>query len=70
MTKIVEIKEILQDTQLIDNIYTVNKIIRALINETEFVIDINKTDYDYLNIVMSKTKNNLLKAYAIIKNNH
>ena len=30
-----------------------------MIQDTEYITEINKDDYNYLNIVMGKTKNNL-----------
>lgn len=64
--KIYEIKEQISDTNLIDNIYQINKLMQRIINQTEFIIDINKTDLDYINIVLDKIKINLQKIYYII----
>lgn len=64
--KIYEIKEQISDTNLIDNIYQINKLIQRITNQTEFMIDINKTDLDYINIVLDKIKINLQKIYYII----
>lgn len=64
--KIYEIKEKILDTNLIDNIYQINKLIQRITNQTEFMININKTDLDYINIVLDKIKINLQKIYYII----
>lgn len=64
--KIYEIKEQISDTNFIDNIYQINKLMQRIINQTEFIIDINKTDLDYINIVLEKIKINLQKIYYII----
>lgn len=64
--KIYEIKEQISDTNFIDNIYQINKLMQRIINQTEFIIDINKTDLDYINIVLDKIKINLQKIYYII----
>lgn len=58
MLKVFEIKETLENTLLIDNLYKINKITKELIN---------KTDFDYINIVLQKTRNNLEKVNKIIK---
>ena len=58
MLKVCEIKETLENTVLIDNLYKINKITKELIN---------KTDFDYINIVLQKTRNNLEKVNKIIK---
>lgn len=67
MLKVFEIKETLENTFLIDNLYKINKITKELINKTEFITELNKTDFDYINIVLEKTRNNLEKVNKIIK---
>ncbi len=64
--KIYEIKEQISDTSLIDNVYQINKLMQRITNQTEFIIDMNKTDIDYINIVLDKIKINLQKIYYII----
>lgn len=64
--KIYEIKEKISDTNLIDNVYQINKLMQRITNQTEFMIDTNKTDLDYINIVLDKIKINLQKIYYII----
>lgn len=66
MLKVIEIKETLEDTSLIDNLYKVNKLTKELIKQTEFITELNKTDFDYINIIMEKTKNNLEKVKELI----
>ncbi len=67
MLKIIELRETLEDTSLIDNLYKVNKLTKELIKQTEFITELNKTDFDYINIIMEKTKNNLEKVKELIK---
>lgn len=67
MLKVVEIKETLEDTEIINNIYEVNNAIRSIIKQTEFITELNKTDYDYLNIILRRTKINLNKINTILK---
>ena len=64
--KIYEIKEQISDTNLIDNVYQINKLMQRITSQTEFMIDTNKTDLDYINIVLEKIKINLQKIYYII----
>ena len=64
--KIYEIKEKISDTNLIDNVYQINKLMQRITSQTEFMIDTNKTDLDYINIVLEKIKINLQKIYYII----
>ena len=64
--KIYEIKEQISDTNLIDNVYQINKLMQRITNQTEFMIETNKTDLDYINIVLDKIKINLQKIYYII----
>lgn len=66
MLKIVELKETLEDTSLIDNLYKVNKLTKELIRQTEFASELNKTDFEYINIVLEKTRTNLEKVLKII----
>lgn len=67
LLKIIELRETLEDTSLIDNLYKVNKLTKELIKQTEFITELNKTDFDYINIIMEKTKNNLEKVKELIK---
>ena len=57
MLKIIEIKETIFDSQLVDNIYAIDKTIKNIINETDFVI----------NIILEKTRINLEKAFDLLK---
>ena len=67
MVKIVEIKETLENTTLLDNIYAIDKIVKDIIKQTEFIEDLNIDDYNYINIILEKIKNNLKKANILIK---
>ncbi len=66
MLKIVKIKETLEDTELISNIYAINKISNELINQTKFITELSEIDFDYINIVLVNVKNNLEKVKKII----
>lgn len=66
--KVVEIREFLDaDSDLIVNLYQITKIVRELENELHFTVSINKTDYDYMNLAVTKIKSNLEKVNAILK---
>lgn len=67
MLKIVEIKETLENTPLIDNLYKVNKLTKEIIKQTEFKRELNKADFDFINIILEKTKINLEKVEKLIK---
>lgn len=66
MLKIIEIRETLEDTELIGNIYAINKITKELIDKTKFITELSKLDFDYINIVLANAKNNLEKVKKII----
>ena len=67
MLKIVELKETLEDTSLIDNLYEVNKLTKEIIKQTEFITELSKVDFNYIDIVIEKTKINLEKVEKLIK---
>ena len=69
MRKILEIKENICNSSLLDNIYEVNKITHNLIRQINCVTEINIEDYNYLNIIIEKTKGVLTKAYEVLKRN-
>ena len=67
MLKIIELKKTVKNSSLIDNLYEIQKITRNIINKTENIIDINADDYNYINIIFEKTKDNLQKCNNILK---
>ena len=67
MVKIIEIKETIYDSQLIDNIYAIDKTVKEIMNETNFITELNRDDYNYINIILEKTRINLEKAFEILK---
>ena len=64
---IIEIKEYLQDSNLIENIYAVKKLMGNLETDLHFMTNINRDDYAYINTIIQKIKVNLEKVNAIIK---
>ena len=67
MVKIIEIKETIFDSQLVDNIYAIDKTVKEIMNETNFITELNRDDYNYINIIFEKTRINLEKAFEILK---
>lgn len=67
MLKIVEIKQTIYDSDMIQNLHTIQKISQDILNEIQFIPELNKDDYQYLDVVLEKTKVNLLKVYNLIK---
>ena len=67
MLKVIELQATATDSDLIDNIYAINKIIQNMIMQTEFMIDFNYNDYKYISIVIEKCKKALEKASAVME---
>ena len=67
MLKIVELKESIKDSDLTNNIYDMQKIIQKIILNLEFIEEINKDDYNYLEILTEKSKIALEKTLDIMK---
>ena len=67
MLKIVEIKQTIYDSDMIENLHAIQRISQDILNEIQFIPELNKDDYQYLDVVLEKTKVNLLKVYNLIK---
>ena len=67
MVKIIETKETIFDSQLVDNIYAIDKTIKGIMNETDFITELNRDDYNYINIILEKIRINLEKAFELLK---
>lgn len=67
MLKIVELKETIKDSNLTNNIYDIQKIIQKMILNLEFIEELNKDDYNYLEILTEKSKTALEKTLDIMK---
>lgn len=67
MLKIIEIKETIEDSSFIDNIYKIQKLNREIINKIEYIKELNKDDYKYISILAEKTKIALEKINQIYK---
>ena len=67
MLKIVEIKQTIYDSDMIQNLHIIQRISQDIQNEMQFIPELNKDDYQYLDVVLEKTKANLLKIYNVVK---
>ena len=67
MIKIIEVKETIYDSKLVDNIYAVKNTINKINNQTDFITELNRDDNNYLNIIMEKIKINLNKVAELLK---
>ncbi|MFR5509150.1 MAG: hypothetical protein ACLTKT_08165 [Clostridia bacterium] len=67
MLKIIEIKETIEDSPFLDNIYKIQKLNREIINKTELTTEINKDDYNYISILAEKARIILEKINQIYK---
>ena len=61
------IEKYLQDSNLLENIYEVRKLLGSLETDLHFMTNINRDDYNYINTVIHKIKVNLEKVNAIIR---
>ncbi len=67
MLKIVEVKQTIYGSDMIENLRTIQRISQDILNEIQFIQEINIDDYQYLDVVLEKTKTNLLKIYGLVK---
>ena len=68
--KVIEIKETILDSQLLENLQVIQKMMGELTLYAEFIQRMNKDDFDYIDIVVEKTRLNLEKIYCLLKLNH
>lgn len=67
MLRVVELKETILDSHLQENAYKIKNLTERIIEELQLHSEINKDDYNYLEIVLEKTKTNLQKSYMVMK---
>ena len=67
MLRVVELKETVLDSHLQENAYKIRDLTERIIEELQLHPEINKNDYDDLEIVLEKTKTNLQKSYMVMK---
>ena len=66
MSKVVEIKETITDSNLVENIESIKDLINKLDYKKNYLIEINKNDYDYLNISTETIRLNLEKMNTFV----
>lgn len=67
MVKIVEVKETIFDSRLVENIYDIEKLIKNIISRLEFTNELNYDDYKFIDIVIEKSRIGIEKAYEVMK---
>ena len=67
MVRVVELKEILINSNAYENIYKIKDLSENIIEELELLQEVNKDDYNYLELILEKTKINLQKVYMLLK---
>ena len=65
--KVVEIREDIRDTSIIRDIFDINKISQQLSFYTEFITDINYTDFKYVQILLDKSKTMLCTVNYLLE---
>lgn len=66
MVKIIEIKQTLEDSSLIDNIYKINRLTSKIIRTLQMTDGLNIDDFNYMNVVAERSKIALEKVYRLI----
>ena len=54
--KVVEVKEDIRDTSIVRDIFDIAKISQRINLYSEFIIDINYTDFQYIQVLLNKSK--------------
>lgn len=67
MRRVIEVRETIFDSRLVENIYATEKLIKNIISRIEFTNELNYDDYKFIDIVMEKCKTGLEKAYEVMK---
>lgn len=66
--KIVEIKEDIRDSSIVRDVLDITRISQRLSLYTEFITDVNFTDYKYTQILLDKSKTMLCTVNYIMEN--
>ncbi|MBP3256204.1 MAG: hypothetical protein J6M60_06965 [Clostridia bacterium] len=67
MLKVYELKKPITDSHIVENIYYINKLSKKLMKETEFFEDIENDDFNFINVILEKTRINLEKTYTLMQ---
>lgn len=66
--KVVEVKEDIRDTSIVRDIFDIAKISQRINLYSEFIIDINYTDFQYIQVLLNKSKTMLSNVNFILEN--
>lgn len=66
--KVVEVKEDIRDTSIVRDIFDINKISQRINLYSEFITDINYTDFQYIQVLLNKSKTMLSNVNFILEN--
>lgn len=67
MARAIQIVETLEDSELVQNMYDTEALIKDIVGRIETNSVLNVEDYNFINFVLEKTKINLTKANNILK---
>ena len=67
MLKIVEVKQTIYGSDMIENLHIIQKLSQDMLNEIQFIQEINIDDFQYLDVILEKIKINLLKVHNVVK---
>ena len=65
--KIVEVKEDIRDSSITRDIFDIKKISQQLSLYSEFIIDVNYTDFKYVKILLDKSKTMLCNVNYLLE---
>ncbi|MCR5146703.1 MAG: hypothetical protein K6B70_05110 [Clostridia bacterium] len=66
--KVVEVKEDIRDTSIARDIFDIAKISQRINLYSEFITDINYTDFQYIQVLLNKSKTMLSNVNFILEN--
>ena len=66
--KIVEIKEDIRDGSIVRDVFDITRISQRLSLYTKFITDINYTDFQYIQVLLNKSKTMLSNVKFILEN--
>lgn len=66
--KVVEVKEDIRDTSIVRDIFDIAKISQRINLYSEFITDINYTDFQYIQVLLNKSKTMLSNVNFILEN--
>lgn len=67
MVRVVELKEMVLNSNAYENSYNIKNISEQIIEQLELLQEVSKDDYNYIELILEKTKINLQKAYMLLK---